>query len=543
MPHFLFVKDIDGRFLLVNQATASSNGLTVEEMTGLNIDDLMDDPDLVARYRADDLEVIRTGIAKHIAEEPFTDGQGHKRWHQVIKIPYRTAAGEKPAILCISQDITEQKIVREALQESELRLSNHITHTPVAVIVWALDYAVKEWNLAAEKIFGYSAEEAVGRNVMNLIVPEKDRKNLDGFLQRVRTQEEGVHNTSENVTKDGRTLIVEWYNTPLRDAGGNVIGVAALALDITEQKRSTELLAQSEIKYRSLFETSLDGILFTDTEGIIQEANPAFLHMLGYEIADVIGRNTDDISHENWREMIQTTRKKILEGPYGEYEKEYLHRDGRRIPASVHAWPVADGDGRPERFMGIIRDTSERKAAERALRESQEMLREVTDNLPAAISYIDEAGRYRFVNKAYEDWYGRPREEIIGMRVVDLVGEKSFYEREQHFRRALAGETVRLDLECDYPKLGKRVTEISYVSDIAADGHVQGLFGLSQDVTHRRESETALRESESRLIEAQRIARIGEWHSDLSDQTLTYSDNVYTILGVTCKTSRHRTKI
>ncbi len=81
VPHSLFVKDVDGRFLLVNEATAKINGLSVDEMTGRTIDEIMDDPGLVALYRADDMEVIKTGKAKHITEEPFIDGQGRKRWH------------------------------------------------------------------------------------------------------------------------------------------------------------------------------------------------------------------------------------------------------------------------------------------------------------------------------------------------------------------------------------------------------------------------------------------------------------------------------
>jgi len=144
VPHIIFVKDIDGRFLLVNRATATAFGLTVEQMTGRAIDEIFDNPDLVARYCSDDLEVINTGVAKHIAEEPFIDAQGRERWHQAIKIPYRTMNDGKSAILCVSQDITEQKKAIESLRRSEQRLSHHISHTPLAAIVWDMGYSVKE---------------------------------------------------------------------------------------------------------------------------------------------------------------------------------------------------------------------------------------------------------------------------------------------------------------------------------------------------------------------------------------------------------------
>ena len=498
VPHILFVKDIDGRFLLVNRATATAFGLTVEQMTGRAIDEIFDNPDLVARYRSDDLEVINTGVAKHIAEEPFIDAQGRERWHQAIKIPYRTMNGGKSAILCVSQDITEQKKAIESLRQSEQRLSHHISHTPLAAIVWDMGYSVKEWNSAAENIFGYSAEQAIGRNVMKLIVPEKDRENLNDFLKHVLEHEEGVYNTSENVTESGRTVSVEWYNTPLRDAEGKAIGVAALALDVTEHERVARSLAKSENKYRSLFETSLDGILFTDTEGVIQEANPALLDMLGYEIAELRRRSGDDISHPDLLEKNRKIRDRILVGPHGAYEKEYLHKDGSWVPVSLHAWPVGEGDGRPERFMGIVRDISESKAAESALEESQQLLRLLSDNLPVGISYIDQTGRFRFVNKELASWYGWSPEDFIGMPVSDLIEEEFQDLWQPDFRRALAGEAVKFDLERGWPILGRRMVEITYVPDIAADGSVSGLFGLAQDVTEPRTAEEALRNSEAR---------------------------------------------
>ncbi|MBT6830301.1 MAG: PAS domain S-box protein, partial [Rhodospirillaceae bacterium] len=322
VPHFLFAKDIDGRFLLVNQAMASAYGRTVPEMTGRTDEELNVDPALAARYRADDLEVIKSEKIKHIAKEPFIDAQGRNSWYQAIKIPYRTADGGKPAILGISQDITGQKKVQEALRESEQKLSHHITHTPIAAIVWDLNFAVREWNPAAEIMFGYSAAEAIGQNALDLIVPDKDRRHVTDLTQRQLMHTRGMRNTNENVTKDGRILRVEWYNTPLKDTAGETFGVAAFALDVTERERAVEALKISESKYRGLFETSLDGILLTDIEGIIQEANPAFLDMLGYGMDDIRGRSVDDLSPPEWQKRSQDIRKKILAGPYGEYEKK-----------------------------------------------------------------------------------------------------------------------------------------------------------------------------------------------------------------------------
>ena len=120
--------------------------------------------------------------------------------------------------------------------------------------------------------------------------------------------------------------------------------------------------------------------------------------------------------------------------------------------------------------MGIVRDISESKAAESAFEESQLLLRLLSDNLPVGISYINQTGRFRFVNKELASWYGWSPEDFIGMPVSDLIEEEFQDLWQPYFRRALAGEPVKFDLERGWPILGRRMVEITYVPDFAADG-------------------------------------------------------------------------
>lgn len=125
----------------------------------------------------------------------------------------------------------------EALSESEERLSMHIQNTPVGAISWDFDFLCREWNKAAEDIFGYTHEEAIGRHAAEIIVPSEIRDEINKIYMLLLEQKGGTRSTNENITKDGQTIICDWYNTPIVDVNGEVTGVASLIQDITERKR------------------------------------------------------------------------------------------------------------------------------------------------------------------------------------------------------------------------------------------------------------------------------------------------------------------
>jgi PAS domain S-box-containing protein len=133
----------------------------------------------------------------------------------------------------------------KALNEANKRLSLHILHSPLAYIEWNEKLEVVDWNPAAEKTFGFTKKEALGSHAYELIVPEHQHAQINKVWKNILNQTGGSFNENENSTKDGRTIICEWYNTPLKNECGQVIGLSSMAQDITERKKLESELEKS----------------------------------------------------------------------------------------------------------------------------------------------------------------------------------------------------------------------------------------------------------------------------------------------------------
>jgi PAS domain S-box-containing protein len=155
-------------------------------------------------------------------------------------------SGESLGIEGFITDITERTEALEALRRSEQMLSLHIQQTPLAYIEWNADLEVVDWNPSAERIFGYSRQEVLSHHAYELIVPAEVQPHVTEVWQSILHQTGGTRSTNENVTKDGRTIICEWYNTPLIDQERRVVGLASLVQDITSRVKAEDELREAK---------------------------------------------------------------------------------------------------------------------------------------------------------------------------------------------------------------------------------------------------------------------------------------------------------
>lgn len=164
--------------------------------------------------------------------------------------------------------LTEVKVL-----DSAKRLMAHLHNTPLGVIEWDIDFKVAEWNPAAEKIFGYSRQQALGEHAFDLIVSAGTRGEVDEVWGQLLKQKGGVQNINENLTQDGTVKTCEWYNTVLTDAGGEVVGVASLVMDITERKQANDELRVLRNYLSNVINSMPSTLVGVDVEGNVTEWN------------------------------------------------------------------------------------------------------------------------------------------------------------------------------------------------------------------------------------------------------------------------------
>ena len=238
----VFVKDLQGRYLMINSAGARLLGRTVEEVIGKDDVELFA-PENGREIMAADRKVVESGRTQTYEELGVSAGVA--RTYLATKGPYRDSNGEIIGLLGICRDITDRKRAEEEFRQSQQKLRIHFEHTPLAVVEWDTQLRITEWSASAERVFGYSRAEAIGRDA-SFLVPPALQEHVDRMGQEILMLRGGTRSANDNLTKDGRTISCDWYNTPLVDESGRVLGVASLVQDVTERVALEERLRQSQ---------------------------------------------------------------------------------------------------------------------------------------------------------------------------------------------------------------------------------------------------------------------------------------------------------
>ncbi len=252
---------------------------------------------------------------------------------------------------------------RERLFSAVVECSND------AIITKSLDGVVTAWNAAAERLFGFTAAEMVGKHIRTIVPPER-RDEMYDILERIGRGETIAARETQRLHKSGRVVDVMLTVAPLRAVSGQIIGASKITRDLTETKRAqSELIRESEERQR-IFETSRDLILVTDPIGTFVQVSPSSTAIVGYRPEEMIGRSAVDFIHPD---DLSATRDEMRAARRGKqkraFEARYVHKDGHDVLLSwTGTWsqPV-------RRHFFIGRDVTEQRAAEAQLRQVQKM--------------------------------------------------------------------------------------------------------------------------------------------------------------------------
>ncbi|MDH5325159.1 MAG: PAS domain S-box protein [Gammaproteobacteria bacterium] len=234
IPTRVYWKDQSSRYLGCNKIFALDTGLkSAEDIFGKNDYDLVS-KNVAKNLQKEDQDVMQSKQPRLNVEHSINN-RGKTIWLDTSKIPLTDIDGNIIGVLGTYNDITEHKQAIEAKNQSQQKLQLHVAQTPLAVIEWDTNFRVLDWNPAAEKIFGYNKQEAVGRHANSLILDAATIPAIDAVWQDLLSSRGGERSTNRNITKSGAYITCEWYNTPLVADNGQIIGVTSIAQDITER--------------------------------------------------------------------------------------------------------------------------------------------------------------------------------------------------------------------------------------------------------------------------------------------------------------------
>ena len=351
--------------------------------------------------------------------------------------------GKERVLQATVRDITDRKRAEEALRESEEKYRELVENANSIILKWDKTGKIIFFNEFAQRFFGYTSDEIIGKSVMETIVPASESgsdRDLQLMIEEiVRHPDNYIFNENENITKAGKRVWIRWQNKPLFDENGQFAGLLSIGTDSTEIRKAGEALKkahdelelrvqertaelrESEERFRRLVTGSFDAVV-VHQEGRIVVANDAAARIVGaLGPGDITGRPVIDFIYPDHRAAVSAGIHDVLQSPAGTRpldELKFLRLDGEPVTVAVMS-TVTQHEGRPA-VMAVFRDITKQKQMENTLRQSEERFRTLTEMSLTGI-YIIQDYVFRYVNPTLAGFLGYPPEEMIGRDPFSFV--------------------------------------------------------------------------------------------------------------------------
>ncbi|MFC2045410.1 PAS domain S-box protein [Chloroflexota bacterium] len=492
-PYPIMITTIkEGRYIDVNDSFLRITGYSREEVIGHTTLEL--NVHINPEQRSEILNAVREGKPVRNLEINRRIKSGEIRtWLHSVEV---ININNQQYLMTVVEDITERKAAEKALRESEENWRSLTENSADHVMLLDKDLNIKFINRAVPDI---DKEEVIGKSIYEFTPAALHQETADCFERVLANKKPDIYST-EYLTKAGETRYFDVRVSPIIHNGA-VAAFISSSNDVTEHWRMVERLRQSEARYSTLVEKGNDGIIILQDELLIF-ANAKMLDLSGYRTEEVIGEPFLDFCAPEYRELVIDRYKRRLSGEkiVNNYEIELLDKNGNKLPVEVNA-SIIDYEGKPA-DMAIIRDITERRQAEGALRASEEKSRAIFETAIDGILVADaETKKFSECNQAICRMTGYSAEELKNLGVRDIHPKEYGPIIIKKFEDQAMGI---YSLIMDIPV--KRKDGSIFYADInsapVSFGEKTYLMGMFRDATERRQAEDSLRASEEKFSKA-----------------------------------------
>lgn len=530
-PLPMWVYDLETlSFMAINDAALVKYGYTREEflkMTILDIRPKEDQTRLIRNISSVTEGLDEAGYWKHL-----------KKNGEIIDVEITSHTlsyfGRK-AELVVANDITERKKAERRLLESEERYRKLAENFPDTTISFFNRDLVVTFVTGQELIkSGKTTNDFIGKRFDELLIPSlislANKSYNDAFNGRINSFE----------AKSFNDRYIRVIALPLVESDGTINEIQVISQNITEQKKSEEKLRESlerEQFLGNLIRNASVAVGVGYPDGQLGMCNLAFQKLTGYSEEDLknIAWNTL-LTPPEWleKELIFLTELDRTKQPVT-YEKEYLHKSGKRIPIELFVHPFFDPDGNVTHYYAFITDITERKKAEENIRKSEHILRLFVEHSPAAIAMFDCEMRYIVHSKRYLTDYRLPEHDLTGHSHYEIFPEMDEIRKEIH-RRCLSGEVVKCE-EDALPRTDGTQDYVRYELRpwYEDEKNIGGLIFFSEVITERKQAQAALEENERRLRKILETTSDGFWIVDFNRNFIEVNEAYCKMSGYTRK--------
>ena len=370
IPTPVFYKDAERRYLGSNRAFQEIMGRSKEDIEGRTAAEVTPDKNTIGHDEADDR--VFGGPSTEVYETRVLAADGTSLDMVIHKAPFRNVDGNVAGLVGIAMDITERKAQEAAVEESERKYRELVENANSIILRLDPEGRITFFNEFAQQFFGYSEDEILGRHVVGSIAPEIDssgrdlREMVDDALAN---PEEYGTNENENITKDGKRVLVAWRNKPILSEDGEYVGMTAVGTDVTEQRAAEE----DARLFRELVNQSFDAVFIVDApSGVLLDCNDRASMAFGYsreellemELLDLDATVEVDFSWQGGVEILKDSSGIVR-------ETVYRRKDGSTLPVEVSLRHITS-DAR-DYIVAVARDVSERKKLEQQLAQAAKM--------------------------------------------------------------------------------------------------------------------------------------------------------------------------
>ena len=426
-PAFFVAINVDGNVLFMNKSFLKALGYTREEVIGKNY--------LATFIPEKERKMLSKIFDNMIKEGKSTWNRNHvltKDGKQLLVEwrgrPIFKTNGELDYFFGIGIDVTERKRIEEELRESEEKFRAIAMAAKDAVIVMDDEGKITFWNPSAEKMFGYTCKEALGKDLHMLIAPKEFypffKRGVGRFKKTGKGALIGKTVRFPAVKKDGTEFPAE-FSFSAYQAKGRWYAIA-LTRDISERVRVEKMIKEKEKMFEQLFMSNPEAAVYVDSNFNILNVNPRFTKLFGYTLKEIYGKNIDDIVvPEDKIEEAKMLNKKTFEG-YVYHDTIRKRKDGTLIPVSISAAPIKV-EGKFLGFVVMYKDISQLKKIEKELKEAEKHFETLFNVMVDPVIIIDSEGKILEVTNKLEEVTGLKKKNLIGKNVmeVEVLPQKS----------------------------------------------------------------------------------------------------------------------